>query len=132
MRQVGPDHMQSEDLTQPRLDLCSITKSGRGMETGFLSRSNKIKTNDRQEERADFQGQLGEHAEYMTRRNGGRLPACLLRAWTSVSQATPRNGLPPAFHEKPHCVQHNCGFQLERTGGTCGSLRLDLSGRGLP
>lgn len=68
----------------------------------------------------------------MTRRNGGRLPACLLRAWTSVSQATPRNGLPPAVHEKPHCVQHNCGFQLERTGGTCGSLGLDLSGRGRP
>lgn len=38
MRQVGPDHMQSEDLTQPQQNLCSITMSGRGMEGGFLSR----------------------------------------------------------------------------------------------
>lgn len=44
------------------------------------------------------------------------------RAWTSVSQATPRTGPPAAVHEKPHCVLHNCGIQLERTGGTCGSL----------
>lgn len=47
MRQVGPDHMQSEDLTQPRPDLCSITKSGRGMETGF-SFQVKLQQNKRQ------------------------------------------------------------------------------------
>ena len=46
MRQVGPDHMQSADLTQPQQNLCTITMSGRRQGVLFVS-SSMTKVNNR-------------------------------------------------------------------------------------
>lgn len=127
MRQVGPDHMQSEDLTQPQQDLCSITMPGRGMEGGFLSRS-ATEVDDR----GGLTAKANSGNAQIHDTEKWKESACVCsRAWRSVSQATPRNGLPPASYENPTVCNIIAGFNWSGRAELVG-LGLDLSGRDHP
>lgn len=130
MRQVGPDHMQSEDLTQPRLDLCSITKSGRGMETVFLSRSNKNKQQSRGEDRLP-RSTRGTRRVHDTEK--WRKTACLPLTGLDVSQSSDAQKWTTSCRprETPLCATY-LRVSIGADGRNLWVLGLDLNGRGRP